>query len=55
VVEEDEAVLLQEELHLEKYLECGVFDSSGTPERTRVVQLFSGLHNHVFWPFIVFL
>ena len=40
-VTEEEAIQVQEELELEKYLECGVFDGD-KPDRTRVVQLFSG-------------
>lgn len=41
VVTEEEAVEVQKQLDLEKYLECGVFDGD-KPDRTRVVQLFSG-------------
>ena len=42
VVQEEEGVALKHELSLEKYMECCVFDTTGAPDRTRVVQLFSG-------------
>ena len=39
---EEEATEVQKQLDLEKYMECGVFDGE-KPDRTRVVQLFSGM------------
>ena len=42
VVTEEEATEVQKQLDLEKYMECGVFDGE-KPDRTRVVQLFSGM------------
>ncbi|KAL5257416.1 hypothetical protein ACHWQZ_G012384 [Mnemiopsis leidyi] len=46
VVTEEEAVEVQKQLDLEKYLECGVFDGD-KPDRTRVVQLFSEILNEM--------
>lgn len=47
VVQEEEGVALKHELSLEKYMECCVFDTTGAPDRTRVVQLFSEILNEM--------
>eukprot|EP00116_Pleurobrachia_bachei_P011717 sb/3471979/ len=43
VVLESEALALQEQLELEKYMECAVFDGTGATDRSRVVHIFSGI------------